>query len=344
MRPSSSSPAPPRGLPAALGGREGDSRSDMSLGGVNFRVLPVPTAPYEDPGRDDGRRLELPVSGAGPPVIPFKAATDRARSPSRGERVPASTIEQSFSAKRNSLNFLRLVLAIMVVFSHSITVGRFGSEWILGKTTLGTVAVYGFFGISGYLIAGSAARNNAGRYLWQRFLRIFPAFWICLLVTALLFGTIAWLHLNRVSQGLWTPLLFHRAERAFRVRGAQLLAAGESRHHRQDGARRFRRLRMERITVDAGVRIPLLSAPCGVLRTRIAEPAIARRRDRRHRMDRGDRGSSRPPLWSGNFTPLFPNWDVISVLGFQLETMKVLVLVPIFLSGSLLYLYRGEGA
>jgi peptidoglycan/LPS O-acetylase OafA/YrhL len=98
-----------------------------------------------------------------------------------------STIEQSFSAKRNSLNFLRLILALAVLFSHSITLGMFGSESILGKTTLGTVAVFGFFGISGFLVAGSAARNNVGRYLWQRFLRIFPAFWICLLVTAFLF-------------------------------------------------------------------------------------------------------------------------------------------------------------
>ena len=133
----------------------------------------------------------------GPPVIePSNTATAHAGCHPEGARVGRSTIEQSFSAKRNSLNLLRLILAVAVVFSHSITVGHFGSESLFGKTTLGTVAVYGFFGISGYLIAGSAARNNAGRYLWQRFLRIFPAFWICLLVTAFLFGTIAWFHVN----------------------------------------------------------------------------------------------------------------------------------------------------
>ena len=106
------------------------------------------------------------------------------------------TIEDSFSNRRNSLNFLRLVLAVAVIFSHSIVLGSFGSESILGKTTLGSIAVYGFFGISGYLIAGSAARNNVGRYLWQRFLRIFPAFWVCLVVTAFVFGTVAWFHSN----------------------------------------------------------------------------------------------------------------------------------------------------
>lgn len=106
------------------------------------------------------------------------------------------TLEQSFQPRRNSLNFLRLALATAVVFSHSIFLGSFGSETILGKTTLGTIAVYGFFGISGFLIARSASHHNVGRYLWQRLLRIFPAFWICLVVTAFLFGTIAWFHRN----------------------------------------------------------------------------------------------------------------------------------------------------
>jgi len=101
------------------------------------------------------------------------------------------SIGDAFSA-HNSLNFLRLVLALCVIFSHAILLGGFGNEGILHKTTLGAVAVYGFFGISGFLIAGSAVRNGFGRYLWQRFLRIFPAFWVCLLVTAFILAAIAW--------------------------------------------------------------------------------------------------------------------------------------------------------
>ena len=54
------------------------------------------------------------------------------------------------------------------------------------------MAVVGFFGISGYLITGSAERSRPLRYLWQRFLRIFPAFWVCLVVTAFVIGAIAW--------------------------------------------------------------------------------------------------------------------------------------------------------
>jgi peptidoglycan/LPS O-acetylase OafA/YrhL len=112
--------------------------------------------------------------------------------------APSLTIGDTFLPRRNSLNFLRLALATAVIFSHAITLGGFGREDILGKTTLGTMAVYGFFGISGYLIAGSASRNQLGRYLWQRFLRIFPAFWVCLIVVALVFGTVAWFHMEPV--------------------------------------------------------------------------------------------------------------------------------------------------
>jgi peptidoglycan/LPS O-acetylase OafA/YrhL len=109
------------------------------------------------------------------------------------ESPGSHTLGQSFSGRHNSLNFLRLVLALIVVVSHVIELGGFDVQNGLNVTSFGTIAVYGFFGISGYLIAGSAVRNSAGRYLWQRFLRIFPGFWVCLIVTAFVIGVIAWL-------------------------------------------------------------------------------------------------------------------------------------------------------
>jgi len=108
----------------------------------------------------------------------------------------------SFNPHRNSLNFLRLVLALTVVVSHSIALGGFGALNGLNQTGFGQIAVYGFFGISGFLIAGSALRNSPVRYLWQRFLRIFPAFWICLLVTAFAIGIVAWLSHPPIHCGL----------------------------------------------------------------------------------------------------------------------------------------------
>ncbi len=78
------------------------------------------------------------------------------------------------------------------MYSHASDLGWWGyRNVVVNGNELGTIAVYGFFGISGYLIAGSASKNSVGRYLWQRFLRIVPAFWVCLVVTAFAFGAIA---------------------------------------------------------------------------------------------------------------------------------------------------------
>ena len=103
-------------------------------------------------------------------------------------------IGRALDPKHNSLNFLRLLLALGVVYSHACELGWLGyRNIVIHGTSLGTISVYGFFGISGYLIAGSATKNGFGRYLWQRFLRILPAFWICLLVTAFVIAPTAWL-------------------------------------------------------------------------------------------------------------------------------------------------------
>ena len=120
----------------------------------------------------------------------------------REVRAGKRTIADSFDPRSNSLNFLRLVLAAVVVVSHAIALGGYGVQNGLNQTGFGQIAVYGFFGLSGFLIAGSALRNNAGRYLWQRFLRIFPAFWVCLLVTAFAIGVVGWLSHPPIHCGL----------------------------------------------------------------------------------------------------------------------------------------------
>lgn len=105
------------------------------------------------------------------------------------------TLGEAFSPRHNSLNFIRLAFCLTVIVSHAITLGGYGSEWILGnRTTIAVPTLYGFFCLSGFLIAASATRNTVPRYLWQRFLRIMPAYWICLIVTAFIIGAIAWIH------------------------------------------------------------------------------------------------------------------------------------------------------
>ncbi|WP_196806025.1 acyltransferase [Terracoccus sp. 273MFTsu3.1] len=82
----------------------------------------------------------------------------------------------------NALNAIRLLLAIFVVVDHSYkaATGRPG-PW----AHMGDFAVEGFFAISGYLIAGSRARMAMGPFLWRRALRLMPAYWALLLLTAL---------------------------------------------------------------------------------------------------------------------------------------------------------------
>ena len=70
------------------------------------------------------------------------------------------SIGEALDLRNNSLNFLRLVLAGLVLVSHAIGIGGYGAGGVLHETTLGTIAVYGFFGISGFFIARSAERRT----------------------------------------------------------------------------------------------------------------------------------------------------------------------------------------
>ncbi|MEV6978148.1 acyltransferase [Kitasatospora sp. NPDC093806] len=90
--------------------------------------------------------------------------------------------------KVNGFGLLRLLLAVSVIFAHAMPLGMGkgdpGATWSRGQTGLGAVAVAGFFVLSGLLITRSGLRLTAARFLWNRAIRILPAFWVCLLVTA----------------------------------------------------------------------------------------------------------------------------------------------------------------
>ena len=103
------------------------------------------------------------------------------------------SLGEAFDPRANSLNLLRLVFAFVVLLDHCVYLGGFGKIDIGRTTTPGTLAVYGFFAISGFLIAGSAATSAPGRYLRKRFLRIFPAFWVVLIVTAVVIAPVSYL-------------------------------------------------------------------------------------------------------------------------------------------------------
>jgi peptidoglycan/LPS O-acetylase OafA/YrhL len=103
------------------------------------------------------------------------------------------TFAEAFDPKNNAFGFLRLVLAVLVVFSHSFTLGGFGIDaleaFTKGRHTIGLAAVGMFFVLSGFLITRSAAGGaSVPRFLWHRFLRIFPGYWACLIVCGCLFA------------------------------------------------------------------------------------------------------------------------------------------------------------
>jgi peptidoglycan/LPS O-acetylase OafA/YrhL len=94
-------------------------------------------------------------------------------------------LSEAFNPDRNSLNAIRLVLAATVIVSHSWPLGGFGPDPRWGDQNLGEWAVAGFFAISGYLILASRLRSaSIWKYFWLRFLRIYPAFIVCLVVVA----------------------------------------------------------------------------------------------------------------------------------------------------------------
>ena len=78
---------------------------------------------------------------------------------------------------RNNFDGLRLLAALVVLFSHQYIFASL-DEPSLGPAGLpGGQAVYVFFSISGYLITSSwQADPHLGRFLMRRFLRIWPAF------------------------------------------------------------------------------------------------------------------------------------------------------------------------
>lgn len=126
-----------------------------------------------------------------------------------------------FSGRENGVGAIRLGLAIAVVISHTRPLG-FGRDDIgyslTGRqTNLGNMAVFGFFVLSGLLITRSARRTSIGRYAWHRILRIYPALWVCLLVTALVVGPLVAIHEHGSTAGYWTtgpggPIGYLRAD------------------------------------------------------------------------------------------------------------------------------------
>jgi peptidoglycan/LPS O-acetylase OafA/YrhL len=122
--------------------------------------------------------------------------------------VSYPTVSSEFSSRTNCIGFFRWFFAFAVIFSHAGPVaGLYGGKdlgtQISSEQSIGGVAVAGFFFFSGYLITRSRERTGTVRFFWHRVLRIFPAFWLALLVTAFVLAPVAWMKAHGSADGYW---------------------------------------------------------------------------------------------------------------------------------------------
>ena len=112
---------------------------------------------------------------------------------------PAETAIPAIAQHRRENNFdaLRLTAAVAVILSHAFLIAQ-GTEkndplnLLTGnQCMLGLTGVFVFFAVSGFLVTQSFEQTHSPlRYLIKRALRIFPAYLVCLVLTAFVLGPI----------------------------------------------------------------------------------------------------------------------------------------------------------
>jgi len=98
----------------------------------------------------------------------------------------------------NNFDSLRLIFAVLVIFSHSFPLTRGSNDTeplsriTFGQITFGNISVWAFFVISGFLITQSWQRSpKVLKYLKRRVGRIYPGFIVTAILTALIVVPIA---------------------------------------------------------------------------------------------------------------------------------------------------------
>ncbi len=123
--------------------------------------------------------------------------------------VPTNAVKTP--AGENSLDLLRLVAALMVLYSHQYAVLGLPEPVFIRWDTVGRAGVAIFFFLSGYLVWSSWDRDpHVGRFFGRRMLRIFPALWlVCLLSVFVLGPAVSVLMVGEyfASAQTWTYLL-----------------------------------------------------------------------------------------------------------------------------------------
>ena len=105
------------------------------------------------------------------------------------------TINDCLIRKKNNFDFIRLVASVAVIFSHAFPLTNSGDEPLTElsnfRFSLGGLAVTTFFVISGFLITRSFERSKTSKdYFAARALRIYPALFVVIVLSALILGPI----------------------------------------------------------------------------------------------------------------------------------------------------------
>jgi peptidoglycan/LPS O-acetylase OafA/YrhL len=107
-------------------------------------------------------------------------------------RQRGDVLSEVFDPRNNALNALRLLLALFVIVWHSFPLSGADIYAAPLRQLVSRLSVDGFFAVSGFLIVSSWLRRpHWTAFLRARVLRIFPAFWICLVVTSAVFAPLA---------------------------------------------------------------------------------------------------------------------------------------------------------
>lgn len=115
------------------------------------------------------------------------AAVDPAQAQNR-----ADVLGNVLDPRRNAYNLIRLVMASAVVIWHSVPLTGHDIGFEPARQLASRLPVDVFFAISGYLIVMSWSRTpQVVAFLRARVLRIFPAFWVCLVLTAAVFAPVS---------------------------------------------------------------------------------------------------------------------------------------------------------
>jgi peptidoglycan/LPS O-acetylase OafA/YrhL len=126
--------------------------------------------------------------------------------------VAGTAPSRASGARYPNFDLIRLVAASSVIFSHAFLIGE-GTEKneplvrLLGVGNIaGIYGVWVFFIISGLLVTQSAiGTRSVARFLWKRFLRIYPALIVCAVVCGIVVGA---LFSTIGPKAYWTQFLF----------------------------------------------------------------------------------------------------------------------------------------